>query len=375
MTEARTCLRCIMDTSAKDIVFDQNGICHFCTNFFAFSRRRKQLFSTEAGKEFFAKIKSDGQGKKYDCIVGVSGGVDSSYVLLIAKKHGLRPLAVHFDNGWNSELAVSNIEHVTRSLGVDLYTHVVDWRETRGLQLSFMKADVIDVELIMDNGMLAVNYQMANKYGLKYILSGINGSTEGMAMPKMWNHYKLDVRNIRSINRSFENVRLRTQPLFSTLDYCYFRYVKGIEWVAFLDYLDYVKEDAINELKSEVGFRPYPYKHYESIFTRFYQGYILPTKFNADKRKVHFSNLICTGQMTREQAVAKIKEDPYPDPQQKKEDLTFVLKKLKLSEAEWTNYLARPEVPHDHYPTEEPFSLFLKRINKKLGYLRNPTQR
>jgi N-acetyl sugar amidotransferase len=315
---------------------------------------------------FIAKVKESGRGKKYDCIVGVSGGVDSSYVLYLAIKHGLRPLAVHLDNGWNSELATHNIANLVKSLGVDLYTHVIDWEENRDLQRSFFAANVVDIELLMDNAMLAVNYQMAAKYKLKYILSGSNTVTEGMKIPSRWNHYKRDVKNIRAIQKRFGHVKIKTHLLHSTFDYVWDTVLRKIQWISFLDFFEYNKFSAIEILKNEAFYKPYPYKHYESVFTRFYQAYILPNKFGYDKRLVHLSTLIVSGQMTRGEAVEMLKSDPYPDPNQKEQDKLFVLKKLGFTEKAFEEYIATPERPHTLYGTDEIFRNSLSAIRRAL---------
>ncbi len=279
------CSRCVMDTSAADIVFDSAGVCNYCMEFMERSSHiiDKSEVEREAERHvFIAKVKRDGLGKKYDCIVGVSGGVDSSYALYMAVQEGLRPLAVHMDNGWDSELAQENIQNLVQKLGVDLYTHVINWDEYRRLQQSFFDANVIDIELLYDNAMLAVNFQQATKYQVKYLLSGSNQSTEGMQMPKNWNWYKYDKKNIFSIWKQFgDGSKVKSFPSISTLDYCFYIFGRKICWVSFLDFYDYKKEEALNLLETEIAYRRYPYKHYESIFTRFYQGYILPQKFGS----------------------------------------------------------------------------------------------
>ena len=295
-----------MDTTADNIFFDEEGVCNYCKEFVErsssvldmdYGLREKQLES------FICKIKKQGAGKPYDCIVGVSGGVDSSWVLVKAVEWGLRPLAVHMDNGWNSELAQNNIENLVRGLGVDLYTHVIDWQEYRGLMQAFFDANVIDIELLYDNAMLAVNYQMARKYKLKYLLSGSNLATEGMKIPKSWTWFKYDKKNIKNISRGKGGPKLKSFPAIGTLGYIFNQYVSRIKWVSTLDYISYNKFTALDFLSKEYQYKPYPYKHYESIFTRFYQGYILPSKFNVDKRKVHLSTLIISGQISREEGL------------------------------------------------------------------------
>jgi len=344
-----------MDTTATDIVFDSNGVCNYCTDFAArLARARASVAGREAHRdEFINRIKTRGTGKEYDCIVGVSGGVDSSYALYLAVTSGLRPLAVHLDNGWNSELASHNIANLVTTLGVDLYTHVIDWDENRDLQMSFFKANVVDIELLMDNAMLALNYRLAARYGTRFILSGSNTATEGMYMPRGWNHFKYDARNIRRIQARFGTIPIDTHPLLSTLGYVWYEFVRGINWIAFLDYFPYDKFQALDTLKQAVGYKPYPYKHYESVFTRFYQAYILPRKFGFDKRRPHLSTLVVAGQMTREEALSAFDTAPYQNARDEEQDRIFVMKKLGFTEATFAAYMAAPAVEHESYGSEK----------------------
>lgn len=354
-----------MDTTARDIEFDEEGQCNYCRDFEILLDAIGVEGPNEAQRDaFIAEVKRRGDNKRYDCVIGVSGGVDSSYALYLAVTHGLRPLAVHLDNGWNSELAAHNIANLVSRLGVDLHTHVIDWDENRDMQRSFFAANVIDIELLMDNAMFAVNFEQARKYGLKYILAGTNTPTEGMMMPEAWNHYKWDARNIRSIHNKFGSIPIRTHPLYSTCHHVVDRYVRGIRWTNFLDYFCYHKERAIEVLKRECGYRPYPHKHYESVFTRFYQAYILPQKFGVDKRRLHLSALVVSGQKTRDSALKILTSDPYPDLDQKREDTAFVLKKLGFSESEFQEYIRAPAVAHAEYGTELPLMRCLSRIYK-----------
>jgi N-acetyl sugar amidotransferase len=352
------CSRCVMDTSAAEITFDDDGICNFCTEFL--ERSSHIIHEDEQAKEqrlerFVETVKSAGKGKSYDCVVGVSGGVDSSWTLAEVKRLGLRPLAVHMDNGWNSELAQSNIANLVQGLGLDLYTHVIDWEEYRALMQAFFDADVIDVELLYDNAMLAVCYQQARKFGVKYILSGSNQATEGMRMPKAWNWYKRDVRNIKALAKRFGGVRIKTFPTHSTLDFVLDEFVRGIRWISFLDYLPYNKFGALDVLERDYGYKRYPFKHYESIFTRFYQGYILPRKFGVDKRLLHLGTLVAAGQMSREEALEGLAGIPYPSRQDLESDIRYFLKKMGWSEADLTAYIARAEVRHDACPSEAKY--------------------
>ncbi len=363
----RECTRCVMNAHAADIVFDAQGRCNYCTAMLAALAAyqptdRRQLEARLAA--FVEQIRSAGRGKRYDCIVGISGGADSAYALYLAVQQGLRPLAVHMDNGWNSELAVNNIEGLVRKLRVDLYTHVVEWREYRALQQAFFDADVIDVELLYDNAMLAVNYSLAARYGVRHILSGSNTTTEGMRVPRNYNWNKFDRKNILAIARR-DSVRVRSLPTIGVWRYVWHRLVKGTRWVPFLDFIDYNKQRCIDVLVAEVGFRPYPYKHYESIFTRFYQGYLLPRKFGVDKRRMHLSSLICSGQLSRAQAQDLLARSPYPDPDDLQIDIEYFLKKMGWSEADLADYLARPERPHDAFESEAELYARLLRLQKR----------
>lgn len=347
-------MRCVMDETAPNINFDDKGICNFCRDYISKLPDLGALQADPANLRGLVKsLRDSGRGKQYDCVVGLSGGIDSSYVLHSVVASGLRPLAVHLDNGWNSELAVSNIHALVSKLNIDLCTHVIDWEENRDMQLSMFEAGVIDIELLMDNAMLALNYRMATKYNLNFVVSGSNYATEGVRMPKGWNHFKLDAKNIRSIHRRFGHVPIRSHPLIASVDYLRFKYWNKVEWVSWLDYIDYSKQDALDVLAKTYDYKPYPYKHYESVFTRFYQGYILPRKFGVDKRKVHLSTLIMSGQMTREAALNDLKSPPYEE-QQLQRDKKFILKKFGKDDAWLDSYINSPHHDHLDYPSELP---------------------
>ncbi|MET3454074.1 N-acetyl sugar amidotransferase [Pseudomonas kilonensis] len=363
----QVCTRCVMDTSAPDISFDVNGVCNFCSYF---ERQiSKIVFVSEEEraiqrKLFIDKVKQAGKGKRYDCVMGLSGGVDSSYALDLAVKEGLRPLAVHMDNNWNSELAANNIKNLVSGLDVDLYTHVIEWPEYKRLMQAFFDADVIDVELLYDNAMLAVNFAQARKYGIKYILSGSNSATEGMPMPEGWNWRKWDKKNIKALG-ALGGVKLKTFPSVGTLDYIVNRLVRRIQWVSYLDFYDYQKNQALDELETKYGYKRYPYKHYESIFTRFYQGYLLPEKFGVDKRKLHLATLVMSGQMSRDEALARLEESPYPSEEGLETDKKYFLKKMGWDESTLRAYLERPEKRHDEYPSDRALWDGMKKIYHK----------
>lgn len=366
----RTCARCIMDETAKDIAFDEHGICNYCKGFLAKKAKHVPLDEPERVRRLgalVAGIKVAGKSRRYDCIVGLSGGVDSSWVLVSAVKLGLRPLAVHMDNGWNSELAQNNIANLVRGLGVDLYTHVIDWPEIRGLMEAFFSSDVIDVELLYDNAMLAVNYRQAAWHGVKYILAGTNIATEGVDIPPGWNWHKFDRRNILAIATRFGGPRVRTFPLIGTLDYVRYIFAQRIRWVSLLDYLDYKKAGALEVLQRDFGYKPYPHKHYESVFTRFYQGYLQPYKFGVDKRRPHLSSLIMSGEMSRDEALQRASGIAYPSEKEMEADRRYFLKKMGWSEEKFEDYMRRPAKPHDSYPSEARLYEWLVGLYRRFG--------
>jgi N-acetyl sugar amidotransferase len=366
----RVCSRCIMDESAKNIQFDEKGVCNFCTDFLVKQSKHIAVDETERIKRLnllVEKVKAEGKGKRYDCIVGLSGGVDSSWALVQAVRLGLKPLAVHMDSGWNSELAQNNIENLVKGLGVDLYTHVIEWPEIRGLMEAFFEADVIDVEVLYDNAMLGVNYQLASKYKLKYILAGTNIATEGVDIPSSWNWYKSDKKNIVGISKTFGGPKLKSFPAISTFSTAKHVLIDKIHWISFLDYLNYRKFDAIEVLKNEFGYKPYPHKHYESVFTRFYQGYILPYKFGVDKRKPHLSSLVMTGELSRDEALKMASGIAYPSEKEMESDRLYFIKKMGWTEEKFNNYMSRPEIPHTNYPSEVYLYRTMLNLYRKLN--------
>ena len=344
-----------MNGSVPGIRFDDAGLCSYCADFLRSWEPGNSALRSDPESNIDAlvnRVKAAGRSKPYDCVVGVSGGVDSSWVLVNTVRLGLRPLAVHMDNGWNSELAQNNIANLVRGLGVDLYTHVIDWEEYRGLMQAFFDADVIDIELLYDNAMLAVNYQQASRHRLGWIFAGTNTATEGMKMPPGWNWNKFDSTNIRSISHKHGGPSLRTFPSIGTLSRHWYKVIRQIRWISFLDYIPYNKLEAVRELQKCFGYKPYPYKHYESVFTRFYQGYILPRKFGIDKRLLHLSTLVADGQLLREEALADLLNSPYPSQADLDSDRAYFLKKMGWTDAQLREFIARPSRPHTDYRTE-----------------------
>ena len=344
------CSMSVMDTIADpDITFDEKGISNYYYEYLA--KEKELVLKGEEGekklKEIVQKIKTAGKEKKYDCITGVSGGVDSTYLTYMAKKLGLNPLVVHFDNGWNSELAVKNIENIISTLGFDLYTLVVDWEEFRDLQLAYLKASVVDIEVLTDHAIAGTLYRLASENNIKYILSGTNIVTEG-TLPSYWITNKADHINIKSIHKKFGKLKLKTYPFFGDREKRYYITIKGIEGVDLLNYLPYNKAVVKETITRELNWRDYGGKHYESIFTRFYQGYILPVKFGIDKRKAHLSNLIFSGQISKQEALIELQKPIY-ELQQLRSDYEFVIKKFNLTEDEFENLLEKKRKEHSDY--------------------------
>lgn len=358
------CTRCIMDTSDPGIVFDEAGRCSHCRDYELVAQTQAPPPGQRqaALERLVGEIKATGHNRDYDCIIGVSGGVDSTYVAYLVKQMGLRPLAVHMDNGWDSELAVSNIEKVLKQLDIDLFTHVLDWEEFKDLQISFLKASVSDAEIPTDHAIHAVLYQQAARRNIKYVLFGTNHVTEAI-LPVSWTFGIQDWRYINGVHRRFGSKSLKTFPHLGywTLNY-YYRQVKRIRQISVLDYIDYNKVEAIRVLTDVLGWRPYGGKHYESIYTRFFQGYILPAKFGIDKRRAHLSTLIMSGQITRDAALAEVRQPPYAGYMQE-EDMDYVLKKLGFSEEEFRQIMALPIRTYHDYPNSLPLVKLTRTLN------------
>lgn len=374
------CTRTIMDTTDPDIWFDENGVSSHALYFDA-------VLATDVGRaqageragELAAlvdEIKKAGEGKPYDCVIGISGGVDSSYLALQAVKLGLRPLAVHFDSGWNSELAADNIHNLVTRLNLDLYTHVVDWREMKDLQLSFFKASVANADTPTDHAFGWVAYSQAAKYGIKYILSGANFASESV-LPASWGYDAGDARHVKAIQKQFGSVKLKTYPLMGLVKRnLWYPEVRRIKTADLLNYMPYLATEAKAEITAELGWRDYGGKHYESVFTRYFQGYYLPTKFGYDKRLAHYSSLILSGQMTRDEALALMETSNYPD-DLRRQDHEFIAKKLGLTVAELDAIYDLPPVDYSAYPNAKAsadrifaFTAAVGRVLRKLRILR-----
>jgi N-acetyl sugar amidotransferase len=349
----RMCVRCVMDTTDPKISFDESGVCNHCRN--------AELVLAQVGdrngvgarhlQDLANLAKAQSAGRQYDVVIGLSGGVDSTYVAyLTVRKLGLRPLAVHFDNGWNSELAVHNIERVVRELGIDLYTHVIDWDEFRDLQLSFFKSHTSNLEAPTDHAIRALLYQVASKHGIRSIFSGGNAATE-LVLPAAWQHPPSDLKFLKAIHKRFGRIALKTFPKLGISSLVYFTFIRRIRVHRILDYVDYDKAAAIDIVSRELGWRPYPMKHGESIFTRFFQCHIQPVKFGIDKRRPHLSSLICSGQLGRQAALAELQKPLY-DPDDLEVEIAYVVKKLGMARSEFEAYLHSPPILATDYPNQ-----------------------
>jgi len=374
----RVCANCVMDTSDPKITFDENGVCDHCNTFK--KRVLPMWHPDERGARILEKkvdrIKRDGVGKDFDCIIGISGGVDSSYLTYVAKeKLGLRPLVFHVDGGWNSQIAVNNIEKLIDKLGLELFTEVIDWKEMRDLQLAFFKSGVPHIDLPQDHAYFATMYNFAEKHRVKYILTGGNIATESVRNPLDFFYYGTDMRHIRDIHKKFGQAPLVNFPLSGILRHkVYLRYVKGIEVFKPLDYLPYRKKDAIKVLTEKFGWQVYPRKHFESRFTKFYEGYWLPVKFGFDTRRVQYSALILAGQMTREEALAELADPPF-DANTIAHDFEYVATKLGITVTELENYMKAPNRSYKDYKNQLYLFLMGARVMQLTGLDPRATKR
>ena len=359
VTGTRPYQRCtvtLMDTSDPEITFDDQGVSSYVPLFnkvFA-----PELIAAQAGERapeleaLVAQIKADGEGKPYDCIVGISGGVDSTYVALQAVKLGLRPLCVHFDSGWNSELAVDNIHNLVTELKLDLYTQVVDWREMRDLQLAYLKSGIANADTPTDHAFGYVAFHQAQKYGIKHILSGANYVSESI-LPASWEYTSNDAKLLKAIHRRFGKVRLKTYPVMGTFTRTlWYPFARRIATHPLLNFLPYHYAETKAAIAREVGWRDYGGKHYESVFTRWFQGYYLPARFGFDKRIAHYSSLILAGEMQRDEALSLMETANYPE-ELRAQDHDFIAKKLGISTLELDEIVASPPKSYRDYPNSE----------------------
>jgi len=359
-----------MDTSDSRIHFDTNGMCDHCNDFYTNVKPHWNVNASSRDElsKIIDNIKEDGKGKDFDCILGLSGGVDSSYMLHIAvKEFGLRPLVFHVDGGWNSELAVHNIQMLVDKLGLDLYTEVINWEEMKDFQLAFFKSGVPHIDIPQDHAFVATLYNFAHKYNIKYILNGGNISTECVRNPMEFLYYGTDMAQINDIRKKFGLIKMDSYPFSSVLRHKFFlRYVKGVKVIKSLNYMPYIKSDALRLLENEYGWKPYPQKHFESRFTKFYEGYWLPERFGFDTRRVQFSSLILTGQMKREDALEQLKKTAY-NPVTIDDEFNFIATKLGITSFELREYFKMPKKFYWDYKNQEKLFNIGAKILKFIG--------
>lgn len=352
--EYRQCSLSVMDTIADpNITFDKEGICNYYYEY-----KNAEINSTKTGneglelqKKIAQKINLSKGKNNYDCVLGLSGGADSTYLVYKAKQLGLNPLLVHFDYGWNSETAIKNVENAVEKSGFDLYTVVMNWEEFKSLQRSYFKSSVLDLDVPADHMIFGALYKVAIKFKIKYILSGNNVWTEH-TLPPSWNYNKFDFINLKNIHKKFENTSLKHLPKLGLFELITYQNIYKVELIQLLNYEYYNKKEVIEIIKKELGWIDYGGKHNESVFTRFYQGFILPVKFNIDKRKAHLSNLIYSGQLTKEQALKELEKPPY-SLELMKSDFEFVAKKLGFSNNEFEQVLKQKNIPHEYYGSDK----------------------
>ncbi len=360
--EYQICKRCVMDTTDPDIVFDENGYCNHCTK--AIYTLKKQYTDPKGNEKILQdiinKAKRAGKSKQYDALIGLSGGIDSSYLAyVLVEKYGLKPLAIHVDNGWNSEQAVANIHKIVTKLNIDLHTHVINWEEFKALQKSFLYASVVDLEMLSDHAIVVVIDKIAREKKIKYFIIGSNYQTESI-LPKSWYYSdKKDSQNIRDIYKKFgNNLKIKSFPFLNFFEYVFMAKRHG-KYLTPLSYMDYNKDQAKELLKKEIGWVDYGAKHHESFITKFYQTYILPKKFKIDKRRAHLSSLICAGQIPRANAL-QILEQPLMTTTDAKEAAPYFCKKMGISIAELDKIMALPRNEHSSFKT---FSLVKEKMH------------
>ena len=359
----QVCTSCLMDTSDTEIFFDEQGVCNHCHQFKITAKNN--WFPDKEGEEKLSKlvtqIKNDGCNQEYDCILGLSGGVDSSYLALKLKNWGLRPLVVHVDAGWNSELAVANIEALVKYCNYDLHTHVVDWEDMRDLHLAYLRAGIANQDVPQDHIFFASLYHFATKNKIRYVISGGNLATEGI-FPSSWHGSAMDAINLKSIHKRFGERKLANYKTISFFE-CYLWYplIKKMRTVRPLNFMPYHKAEALQELENSVGYKPYARKHGESLFTKLFQNYYLPKKFGYDKRRPHLSSLIVSGQMSREEALLKLNEPLY-DKYELEIDINYFCKKLRISREQFDQFIMSKNHRHDEFPNWDKRYLKLKSI-------------
>ena len=365
MKHYQICQRCVMDTSDPDIRFNEDGNCNHCETFLEESKiiKPQGLEREQRLKDLIESIKQSGKNKKYDCLIGVSGGTDSSYVAYIVKELGLRPLAVHMDNGWNSEESVKNIRNLCTRLNIDYESYVLDWDEFKDIQLSVLKSSIVEVEIPTDVAIVSILHKVASRNNIKYIIGGGNYATEGI-LPDLWFYNPKDLKLLKSIQKQFGSKKIKTFPTFDWKAEIFYKFIKRIRMVYILNLLPYDKQEALSILKDKVGYHEYGGKHHESVYTRFIQSYFQPVKFNLDYRRATLSSQICSGSVTREDALKQLEELPY-DISQVKKDKDYVSKKFGITLEEFESIVNESPKSYKDYPNDEKWLTFIYNLYKK----------
>tara|TARA_B100001109_G_C18828047_1_gene458041 strand:- start:9 stop:1136 length:1128 start_codon:yes stop_codon:yes gene_type:complete len=368
MKNKTICINCVMDTTDSKIVFDINGFCDHCVNFLHKTKKQWEKLTPNKLKKITDNIKLSKKKSEFDCILGLSGGIDSSYLLhKIVSEYNLNPLVFHVDAGWNSQISSNNIQRLVEKLKLELFTEVINWREMKDLQISFFKSGVPHIDTPQDHAFFATMYKFANKYGINYILTGANLSTECVRNPKEWMYYQSDNIQLIDIHKKFGNEKLSTFPLTSVLWHkVYLPYIKNIKVIKPLDYIEYNKKSAVDELKNTYGWQPYPQKHFESRFTEFYEKYWLYERFGFDTRKVQLSSLILTNQISRDEALEILKKKPY-DENTIHLDIKFICDKLEISEENFNVFFKGPKKNYKDYKNSSYIYEIGSTVSKFLG--------
>lgn len=358
----RMCTITVMDTTDPDITFDESGVCNYVKKYFEWYSN-KRVYGEKAHQRLLQitnKLKIEGKGKEYDCIIGLSGGIDSSYLCyFVSKTLGLRPLVVHVDTGWNSEIAVNNIHNLVKKLNLDLHTFVIDWKEMRDLQLAYFKSGIANLDVPQDHSFIACLYREASKYNIKYVMNGSNMATESV-LPPAWGYDASDSKNLIAIHKKYGSLKLRKYPRLNLFEYLiYYPFIRGIKEIRLLDLIDYDKNKAVELLRNEFDWKDYGGKHYESRFTKFFQAHYLPTKFGYNKKKAHLSSLILSGLMSREDAIKELNKPLY-DLDDLDDDITYFCKKLGISIEEYNEIMQRAPVKYSNFPNQEVSKKVLK---------------
>ena len=355
--EYQLCSYCVMDTTDEDIIFDENGRCNHCKNFEQTLEKIKiQKQNTDYIDNLIKKVKS--KNKKYDSIVGISGGVDSCYTLYLCVKWGLKPLAVHMDNGWNSEIAVTNVKRIVKKLGVDYISYVLNWEEFREIQKAFLKSSIVDIEMPTDIAIAASLYETAAKNKIKYIISGGNYSAEGI-LPLTWGYHVLkDLKIYKHIIKKYSDVKIKTVPIVGLRKEIYYKFFKRIKYLYPLNYIDYNKDEAREFLKIEFDWQDYGGKHHESRITGFWQSYVMPVKYNMDYRRATLSSQIVSGQITRNKALQILENLPY-NPEKIEIEKNYIAKKYGISRQELDKYLNLPPKTYKNFPNQKKLIMMM----------------